>query len=275
MSAHLIYFQAAKIKKINKQKIMKSKYFTVEVKPVMATVNAGLNAAFADGDVLFDWTSFEIPRGSAKLIGVTFEARPKGDSGATPNIFALELLFAKDKRVNGTLTAPGTLGPLNAAPANSGVIADQCDTFIGHAPIVAGDFGVTDPPAVAFADVPNGMVFAGDPSSGSNVGVDKYYVGGIAGGAFDFRSLTKINNGDLDGPTLTVDGTDPRLIFAAGDTIAVTTVADATVQKAVGTIDSITDANTIVLTSTSSNEVANNDAVYNVSPIRLLLTFEK
>ena len=255
---------------------MKSKYFTVEVKPVMATVNAGSNLAFSDGDVLFDWTSFEIPRGGSKLIGVTFEARPKGDGGATPNIFAAELLFAKEKRVSDVLTAPGTLGPLNAAPANSGVIADQCDTFIGHAPIVAGDFGVTDPPAVAFADVPNGMVFAGDPSTGSNVGYDKYYVGGIAGGAFDFRSLTKINNGDLDGPTLTVDGTDPRLIFAAGDTIAVTTAADATVQAALGVIDSIPGATRIDLTAVStSGEVTNNDIIYNVGPIRLLLTFEK
>ena len=253
-----------------------SKYFTKEVKPVMATVNAGLNAAFADGDVLFDWTSFEIPRGGSKLIGVTFEARPKGDGGATPNIFAAELLFAKEKIISGVLTAPGTLGPLNAAPANSGVIADQCDTFIGHAPIVAGDFGVTDPPAVAFADVPNGMVFAANPLSGSNAGVDKYYVGGIAGGAFDFRSLTKINNGDLDGPTLTVDGTDPRLHLAPGDTVAVTTAADATVQKAMGVVSSIPSDVRLDLTEAfTTADVVNNDVVYNVSPIRLLLTFEK
>jgi hypothetical protein len=83
-----------------------SKYFTVEVKPVMTPVNAGLNAAFADGDVLFDWTSFQVPRGASKLIGVTAEIRPKGDSGSTVNTFPFELLFAKTK----DLVAPSTLG---------------------------------------------------------------------------------------------------------------------------------------------------------------------
>ena len=46
---------------------MKSKYFTVEVKPTIAASKQAL-AAFTDGDLLFDWTSFQIPRGPAKLV---------------------------------------------------------------------------------------------------------------------------------------------------------------------------------------------------------------
>ena len=248
-----------------------SKYFTVEVKPVMTPVNAGLNAAFTDGDVLFDWTSFEIPRGAAKLIGVTAEIRPKGDSGSTTNRIPFELLFAKSK----SLVAPSTLGALNAAPAALSDIEGQVDRYIGHTPIVAGDFSVTDQLTVASADAQPGLVLEGEINSGSSVGYDTLYVGGIAGGAFNFVSQTLINNGDLNGPTMTVDGTDPRLFIAIGDTVAVCTDADNAVTKAMGVVSSLT-SNSIVLTEAfTTADVVNNDIVYNTSPIRLLLTFER
>tara|TARA_R100000458_G_scaffold54765_1_gene58136 strand:- start:339 stop:1106 length:768 start_codon:yes stop_codon:yes gene_type:complete len=253
------------------------KYFTVEVKPVMTPVNAGLNAAFGDGDVLFDWTSFNIPKGAAKLIGITAEIRPKGDSGSTPNIFPFELLFAKSKlrATDGELVAPTTLGALNSAPAASAAIQTQTDMYIGHAPIVAGDFGVTDQLAVASAAAPEGLVLEGHPNSGINVGYDMLYVGGIAGGAFNFVSETLINNGDLDGPTMTTDGTDPRLFIAAGDTVAVCTDADNTATKAMGIVDSMTATSIVLTEAFTTADVANNDIVYNTSPIRLMLTFEK
>ena len=247
------------------------KYFTVEVKPVMTPVNAGLNAAFGDGDVLFDWTSFQVPRGASKLIGVTAEIRPKGDAGSTVNTFAFELLFAKTK----SLVAPSTLGALNSAPAALSDIEGHVDRYIGHMPIVAGDFGVTDQLAVASADAPEGMVFEGEINSGDNVGYDTLYVGGIAGGAFDFRSGCLIDNGDLDGPTMTVKTVDPRLFIAKGDTVAVATTADPTATKAMGVVDSLT-ATTIVLTEAfTTADVVNEDIVYNTSPIKLILTFER
>tara|TARA_X000001382_G_scaffold123329_1_gene107010 strand:- start:361 stop:1113 length:753 start_codon:yes stop_codon:yes gene_type:complete len=250
---------------------MKSKYFTVEVKPVMTPVNAGLNAAFADGDVLFDWTSFEIPRGAAKLIGVTAEIRPKGDAGSTPNIFPFELLFAKTK----SLAAPSTLGALNAAPAASAILSTQADRYIGHIPIVAGDFGVTDQLAVASAAAPNGLVFEGEPNSGDTMGTDTLHVGGIAGGAFDFRSGCLIDNGDLDGPTMTVKTIDPRLFIIPGDTVAVATTADPTITKAMGVVDSLTATSVVLTEAFTTTDVVNEDIVYNTSPIKLILTFEK
>ena len=248
-----------------------SKYFTVEVKPVMTPVNAGLNASFGDGDVLFDWTSFQVPRGASKLIGVTAEIRPKGDAGSTVNKFAFELLFAKTK----DLVAPSTLGALNAAPAALADIEGHVDRYICHMPIVTGDFGVTDQLAVASADAPEGMVLEGEINSGDNVGHDTLYVGGIAGGAFDFRSGCLIDNGDLNGPTMTVKTVDPRLFIAKGDTVAVATTADPTVTKAMGVVDSL-GATSIVLTEAfTSGDVVNEDIVYNTSPIKLILTFER
>ena len=100
---------------------MRHKYFTKEIKPTLAVVDAGMNAAFGDGDVLFDWTAFTVPSGG-KLIGAHVEIRPKGDSGATPNKFPLELLFATDNYSHPNY--PGTeatyaysLGTINAAPS--------------------------------------------------------------------------------------------------------------------------------------------------------------
>jgi len=248
-----------------------SKYFTVEVKPVMTPVNAGLNAAFADGEVLFDWTSFQVPRGASKLIGVTAEIRPKGDSGSTVNTFPFELLFAKTK----DLVAPSTLGALNSAPAALARIEGHVDRYIGHMPIVAGDFGVTDQLAVASAAAPEGMVLEGEINSGNNVGYDTLYVGGIAGGAFNFVSGCLINNGDLNGPTMTVKTVDPRLFIAKGDTVAVATTADPTVTKAMGVVESLTDTSIVLTEAFTSGDVVNEDIVYNTSPIKLILTFER
>ena len=250
---------------------MKSKYFTVEVKPVMTPVTAGLTTTFGDGDVLFDWTSFQIPRGTAKLIGVTAEIRPKGDSGSTPNKFPFELLFAKSKN----LVAPSTLGPLNAVPAASAVLSTQADRFLGQMAIVAGDFADADQMAYASADAPNGMVFVGEPNSGDNVGTDTLYVGGIAGGNFSFTSTCLINNGDLNGPTMTVKDVDPRLFILPGDTVAVATTADTTVTKAMGVVDSMTSTTIVLTEAFTTGDVVNEDIVYNTSPIKLILTFEK
>ena len=137
-------------------------------------------------------------------------------------------------------------------------------------PIVAGDVGVTDQLAVASADAPEGLVLEGEPESGTNVGYDKLYVGGIAGGAFNFVSETLINNGDLDGPTMTTGGTDPRLFIAKGDTVAVCTDADKTATQAMGVVSSM-PAKSIVLTEAfTTAEVVNNYIVYNDSPKNLI-----
>ena len=74
---------------------------------------------------------------------------------------------------------------------------------------------------------------------------------------------------------MTVDGIDPRLFLAVGDTIAVTTTADTSVQKSMGVIKSMADANTITLKEAFTTAVVNNDFVYNVAPITFRLHFEK
>jgi hypothetical protein len=250
---------------------MQSKYFTREIQPFITPLTAGQHAAFADGDILFDWTAFDIPRGSCRLIGAHVEIRPKGNANVDPNIFPLELVFAKSRNAK----APGSLGALNSPAATPGSIYSQTDTFLGHMPIVAGDFADTDPLACASAAAPLGMVFEGDMDVRGTVGYnawDKIYVGGIAGGAIDLTSLTRINAGDLDGPTYTVNGTDPRLHFAQGDTLYATASGSA-IQLVTGTI--LTMGDTWIQMTSSGVALSNADFIYNAYPIRIVLTFEK
>ena len=247
------------------------KYFTVEVKPTIPTVAAGQHAAFTANDLLFDWFAFDIPKGTAKLVHMIMEVRPKGDSGATVNQFKVDLIFAKT--VNGA--APTSLGTVNSALTadvnNSNHIIDY---FANAGWVFEGHIDSTTIAQVKEAKA--ACFIEGEPDSGINVGYDRIYVAGICGGAFDFRSACLINNGDLNGPELTVNGTDPRLFLATGDTIAVTTTADTSVQKAMGVIKSVDSDVKITLESAfTTGDVTHEDIVYNVSPMKLTLCFEK
>ena len=263
---------------------MRHKYLTVEIKPTLAATDDGLNAPFSDGDVLFDWTAFVVPLGG-KLIGAHVEIRPKGDSGSTPNIFPLELIFNTHKQDNttGTIFAPPkTLGPLNAAPANPTTITSSTDMFIGQVPILAGDFFTGhDSLALASTSDTNGIVFMNKEDfntrqvTGTNGHTEnKFFVAGIAGGAFNFVSSTLIDNGDLDGPVMTIDGTEPRLHIAIGDTVAVCDTTATGDSLAMGIVEGLTSEAITLTQAFTTTDVANNDIVYNVNPIRILLTIE-
>ena len=114
--------------------------------------------------------------------------------------------------------------------------------------------------------------------------VKKYLAGAITyptsfnfgGGSLDFRSETLINNGDLNGPILTVSGTDPRNFLAIGDTIAVTTTADTSVAKSMGIIKSFDSSTQLTLESTfTTGDVVHEDIVYNVAPLTIRLHLER
>ena len=251
---------------------MKTKYFTVEVKPVIPNVAAGQHAAFADGDVLFNWHAFEIPKGPAKLLGVSCDIRPKGNANADPNKFAFELFFAKSRNDGTDPTALGTVNSTVTVPAFS---PNQIISFVE---VVAGDFADHLDSTTFSHTVPlAGTIFSGEPKpeKGTSVGYDRYYVAGMAGASLDFTSLTRINNGDLNGPVMTVSGTDPRLFLNTGDTINVTTTADTSVSKSMGVIKSMTSTSITLEEAFTTGDVVNDDFVYNVAPITIRLHFEK
>jgi len=106
------------------------------------------------------------------------------------------------------------------------------------------------------------------------------YVAGIAQGALDFRSGMQVNETSFTGgtqTTITVDGVDATIAFAPKDVIR------AHDDAVLGTIKSITNATTIVLEPSSvldadgdaiQGDIANNDYLYNLNPITLIMSLE-
>ena len=80
---------------------MKSKYFNSPVITPLVKASAQ-NAAFADGDIVFDWTSFDIPRGVARLLGATITYR---HNKVASQVGCLDLVLAKDDGTNTALTS--------------------------------------------------------------------------------------------------------------------------------------------------------------------------
>ena len=112
--------------------------------------------------------------------------------------------------------------------------------------------------------------FDGDASvkkTGSRV----MYVAGVARGALDFRSTVKTTGAHGAGTAndITVDTTSALINFAKGD------VLHAHDDAIIGTVGSIPDATSILLKGNTTNTaaLANNDDLYNINPITLILTF--
>ena len=257
------------------------------------------HAAFADGDIVFDWTSFDIPKGGAKLLGATITTR---HNQVASQVAGFDLVIARDGGTNSTPTSIGT------ANAILGVTNFSSTDIIGFLPGAgASDMaGITATAASYQTSNTRNSVIVLEPSengttSGTNVGYDRYYVGGLANGAVDLTGLVAIGPStgvDISGSNGTfgaIDGTAPTLVFAAGDLL------HAQDDIIVGEIASL-DANNIVFkfsgeTSTNhssaytvpadiatwriqngagaAGDLTENDILYNVHPMRIILHFEK
>ena len=247
-----------------------SKYFTVEVTPTV-TASKQHTAAFTGGDVLFDWTEVQIPKGTSKVIGATMLARAKGNAAVTANIFGSNLIFSK--------TNTQTLGTINSTPDQ--VPSNDFLGFIDLDDTNSFTASTLKSTAIGMAtrNYANGSTFPNfliTPTQAANVGSDKFYIGGIADGAFDFRTIVRINDGDIDtaspGTTLATDGTsmDIRKHFIAGD------VLHAHDDAVIGTVASVTNDTDLELTAALSTGVLeDDDYFYNINPIKIILFFEQ
>ena len=251
-------------------------YFNIEKK--MSIAASLQHAAFANGEVLCDWTSIQVPKGSACLRSAVVIVRPKGAGGANPTInnFPIDILFSKTNTVS-----LGTVGAAVAhAPSNDflGVIEVDAANYASGAyqsssiATLGNDIGGGTPP----------IVLTGDPTTGDNVGYDTIYVGIIARDAFDFTSINAIAEaGDAEAATtkvITMDGTgmDVREHFAAGDVVHIgTSVGSPAADSLIGTIASADSATQITLTDVSATALVDGDILYNLHPIKLVLGFER
>jgi hypothetical protein len=253
-----------------------SKYFTVEVKPTIAASKQG---AFQDGDALFDWTSFKIPRGAARLVSVTGVFR--GENG-TPQVKPkVDLYFGK--AIDGT--APPTIGTLNAGVTAAPLFTNHVigmhhimDTDSGQN---AGDFwNINQSGGGAAGNQIPGVVLQGNNTVDGDHAFDTIYVAAAAGNTIDFGTSVLVKGAVTADNSTTIstdDGSagDPNaeLIFAAGDVLH--TASD----EVIGTVSSIaafgSGAQVITLTANNVDALSDNDEIFNINPIRLIFSFEK
>ena len=241
------------------------KYFTVTVKPTM-TASLQAAATMPAGDVLFDWTSLDVPKGASKLIGITVLLR--GTNGARQEK-SFDLHWAKT--ISGV--APSSIGTLGATADGTG----YQNHLIGTTHINIGDFNDgLDIMAVAASGHGAGVnqipaiVLEGETYTGTNVGYDKIYVSGISAGALDFRGTVQVSTETATNTTAVVVKTTSALInFDKGD------VLHDEDDLVIGTIKTVTDAENIVLTENCASVSAVDKDLYNINPITLILSFER
>ena len=255
------------------------KYFNVTVKPPITTT--ALHAEdIVDTNILFNWSGFNVPKGSSKLIGIT--ARYTGKNGADYTGVDFELFFAKS--IAGS--APGTLGGDGAVDtfgwfpniigktyidATNG--SNDGDLVMGNI-IAAGAPGGGTLGQSNANNLPmnNQLVLTGEPDSGSSVGFDKLYVAGIAKGTHNWGPSTMECGSGLatTSPTLAVTDLSPILSgIGPGDILR---DEDANL---LGTVKSVDSATSMTMEANLENASAEGKLVYNTTPITLILSFEK
>ena len=250
-----------------------SKFFTTQIKPAFTDVahiiaSDRTDAAFAAGDVLFDWTEMQMPKGAAKLKDINVMVR--GAQSAS----AMQFFFAKP---NADGTAPSSIGTPNLTADGTGYY----DNVIGAVTIddtnVKARLDFLDVYSMghgAASDQVACIVVESDPVYGQNVGFDSIYVCcvGHQNMGFNFSTNVVTTGAHTDGATndISVGTSDPRSFFQAGDVIHIHDV-----NTAIGTISSMPDANSIILTSNNVGAIATGDEIVNLSPIKCIFSWEK
>ena len=237
-----------------------TRYFTKVVKPLL-TIAKQDGGAYADDDVLFPSTPFEIPKGTSRLIGAT--ATVRGNNGAAQAI-PFDLLFSSQTLVMGVESDTATLAPSN--------------DLLGVVSFAAADYGGNSLDFFSIASAsatPPSICLTSDDGNASNfgrqLGVDRIYVSGLAGGTFNFASTTAVTADHAAGAStvLTLDGKSALMTLAPGDIIR------ADDNAAIGTIKSVDSATQITLEKPNVAAIADGDEVYPRQPIKIILSFER
>ena len=270
---------------------MHGKYYTVTV-PIEEKGNG--ETAFADADVLFNWTSFEIPKGACKLSTLNV-IMPGTDTAAAAGI-DMELFFATS--VNGV--APPSLG--DPSDAITKIAATACKNhIIGHKYLDAnvmensdelGSFNIwTNTAGNTNYDEVN-MVLEGDPvyvgnstHSATTAGYQTIWVAALTVGTPNHGTGVlldgAITSGNAGAQTLDVsEDQDADDVFAVGDELLACASNGTSVQK-IGTITALTadtitvDAKDIFGTTVwSSGALADDDEICFRRPFTFNLGFE-
>ena len=258
------------------------KYFNIRFRPDI--VNGDISdviaddktdAPFANNDVLFDWQTLEIPRGGARLLGVTGVVN--GEDGVAQAVKDIELIFARS--ISGT--APTTIGDPNATATSLNI-----QNHVIGALTMDKDFGVTGTDSCYILSTISGgadqggmpaIILEGEASTttGYEGGFETIYVAGIISGAVDFStgvlSTEAIDASSAEKATIAVDTVDARLVFSVGDKVYVHDVD----TQIPGTVKTVAQNLLTFDTTNSTVDVANNDEIINATPVKITLHCEK
>ena len=259
-----------------------SKYFNVDVIPdcIAGDVSDNNGADVGAGDVIFNWTAVDVPKGSCLLKNITAYVNAEDGAYGAGSLVDYELVFAKS--INGV--APSNLGDINTAQDGCGELRSH---FVGSARLESAaalgtlsktTFGVIYNSTVASSANSNiGPEFVIDlePSSGTNVGYDTLYVAALQVAARNYGTGVLLNESTIDASanptsTIIVDGVDATKIFSVGDQVYVVDL-DTPIP---GTL---TKVEPLLLTFSETNstvDITEDDELLNANPIRIRLGFE-
>ena len=256
------------------------KFFNVDVNPdiVDGDISEANGTDINAGDILFDWTAVDVPKGGSMLRSITAFVNAEDGAYAAGSLTDIELVFARS--VNGVV--PPTMGATNAVQTGCGALRHH---WVGGARLESTaatgtlsklTFGVgfinssTNPTGYGLP-----LVIDLEPISGTNVGYDKLYVAGFQVSARNLGTAV-LANGAVDASaaqstTVIVDGVDARKIFSVGDQVYVfdlDTPIPGTLTKVEELLLTFSEANTTV-------DITNNDELINANPIKFKFGFEK
>jgi|TARA_B100002051_G_scaffold258841_1_gene277648 hypothetical protein len=267
--------------------MINGRYYSTKIRPEIPASKQNA-AAFSNNDVLFPWTAVEIPKGSAKLISATAIVRAKGDDAATANPFAFDIWFADDDRV-ALSAANDVLTPLPSRDI-LGVIEMPVAGYKQMGANTAVSVCTNGPAATEHDNLylsgQKDLVITPKMSLDVNTtpavqGYSTFYMGAVAKGAFDFRSINAINeSGDAEAAStevITMDGTDMETTFhfTADDTVHIGTSAGTpAADSRIGKIKTVASTTSVTLTTTAATALVDGDILYNIHPIEIILAFE-
>ena len=232
------------------------------------------NTQYGSNDVLFDWTAFEIPRGSGILKNITVVVRGE-DGVATVNPQHKHLYFARS--IDGS--APNSIGTVNSTANGLGYynniigasIVDKTDAIIDGLDYIS--VFSTGAASNANTGTPD-IAFSTEDHVTASAGYEKYYVAAVnhGGDSYNFTTGVLLDQGSnqataTGSTTLTVDGTDARRVFAVGDVMIDTSNA------VIGTVTAVASATSITVDAVA-NAITDDDELLVQSPITLNLSFD-
>ena len=258
------------------------KYFNVDVIPDCIGRDVSDNNGTADvagGDIIFNWTAVDVPKGSCLLKNVT--AYINGEDGALAgSAIDYELVFAKS--VSGVV--PPDLGVIGAAQTACGELRHhlvggvRLEGEAAKGTLSKTPFGVvynSNYAGGADTSIGPGFVIDLEPTSGTNVGYDKLYVAGFHVSARNYGTGVLLNESTIDASanptsTIIVDGVDARKIFSVGDQVYVMDL-DTPIP---GTLTKVEELLLTFSEENSTVDITENDELLNANPIRIRLGFE-